>query len=154
MEENWISVRGRIVRGHQVASKPSEHYPRGTIEMQLPFFRSLGLDLGAFHPATLNVSIAPYRYGARAPEHTFRGVRWTSEHPPEDFSFSACRIEHKGVERGGWIYYPHPETKERHFQNPSIIEIIAPHIPGVEYGDEVAVKIKTAEITPGGEINV
>ena len=40
------------MRGHEVASKKSVHYPQGTIEMQAPFFER-GLDLSGFHRGTL-----------------------------------------------------------------------------------------------------
>ena len=39
----------------------------------------------------------------------------------------------------GWVYYPHPETKLRNFQNPSLLEVIAYPIPGILYGDKVDV---------------
>ena len=42
------------MRGHEVASKKSVHYPQGTIEMQ--FFKERGLDLSGFHRGTLNIS--------------------------------------------------------------------------------------------------
>ena len=34
----------------------------------------------------------------------------------------------------GWIYYPHPETKERHWQPPTTLELLAPRLSGVEPG--------------------
>jgi hypothetical protein len=67
-------------------------------------------------------------------------------HPPEHFSFSRCRVIHKGVEYDGWVYYPHPETKIRNFQNPSLLEVIAMPIPGLQYGDEVDVLVNPEEI--------
>ncbi len=146
MNQNWITIRGVVMRGHRVASQPSDHYPRGTIEMQVPFFKALQLDLSSFYWGTLNVSISPYTYTMRAPAHTFRKVQWTTAHPPEDFSFSACRIIYQGIRYEGWIYYPHPETKERHFQNRSVIEVIARRIPNIEYGDEVEIDVQAEEI--------
>ena len=44
------------MRGHEVASKKSVHYPQRTIEMQAPFFKERGLDLSGFHRGTLNIS--------------------------------------------------------------------------------------------------
>jgi hypothetical protein len=46
----------------------------------------------------------------------------------------------------GLIYYPHPETKKKHFQNPSIIEIIAPSIPGIGYGNQIQVEYNSLEV--------
>jgi CTP-dependent riboflavin kinase len=146
MKKNWKSVYGVVVRGHQVASKKSEHYPEGTIEMQIPFFLELGLDLTMFYRGTLNVSIAPSTFKLGQAEYKFPKVQWTSKHPAEDFSFSRCRLVYKNVRYEGWVYYPHPETKKRHFQNPSLIEIIAPVIPEIKYGDKVEIEINPQEI--------
>ncbi|MBN1429963.1 MAG: hypothetical protein JXB07_16460 [Anaerolineae bacterium] len=142
-----LTISGVIVCGHQVASRPSEHYPRGTIEMQIPFFHQLGFDLSSFYRATLNISISPRAFAMKHPQYTFRSVKWTSQHPPEHFSFSACRVLFDKIWYEGWVYYPHPETKKRHFQNPSLIEVIAPFIPGVEYGTRIEIELNTAEIS-------
>jgi hypothetical protein len=53
----------------------------------------------------------------------------------------------RAVGYDGWIYYPHPETKLRNFQNPSLLEVIAMPIPEIRYGDEVDVLINQDEIT-------
>jgi len=141
-----LTVPGRIVPGHQVASQPSEHYPLGTIALQLPFFKACGLDLSAYHRATLNVSISPQVFKLVQPQFTFRNVNWTIHHPPEDFSFSRCRIKYRDAQYDGWIYYPHPETKQRHFQNLSLVEVIAPLIPNLAYGDAVELVVNADEV--------
>jgi len=46
----------------------------------------------------------------------------------------------------GWFYFPHPETKLRNFQNPSLLEVIASSIPGIVYGDKVDVLVNPEEI--------
>ena len=147
MSDNWLAVEGVVLRGHKVASRKSEHYPRGTIEMQLPFFKALGLDLTPFFRGTLNISISPHTFTIKDPQYTFRKVNWTSRHPPEDFSFSRCRVVYAGVKYEGWIYYPHPETKKRHFQDPSIVEVIAPLIPDLGYGDRVQIDVNSVEVS-------
>jgi len=151
MNQAWKTVAGVIVEGHQVASRGSEHYPRGTIEIQIPHFKTLGLDLTSFHRGTLNISIAPATMRPINPEFTLRSVRWTTAHPAEDFSFSRCRIVSRGQRHDGWIYYPHPETKERHFQNPSIVEVIAPWIGWVKYGDRVEIEVNSNEMLISAE---
>jgi hypothetical protein len=147
MNEDWHRIEGTVVRGHQVASRASEHYPRGTIALQRPHFEALGLDLSEFFEGTLNVSIAPLKLQLLRPTHTFRHVNWTPAHPPEDFSFVRCRVTFSGSTYEGWIYYPHPETKERHFQDASIVEIIAPLIVGIGYGDILQLQISSDEAT-------
>jgi hypothetical protein len=153
MDTNWAKVAGVIIRGHQVASQKSEHYPLGAIEMQIPFFKARGLDLTTYFRGTLNISISPRVFRMVKPQHTFRNVEWTTKHPPEDFSFSRCRIEFKGELYDAWVYYPHPETKERHFQNPSVIEVIAPQIQDISYGAHVEVVLNTGEVLVENEHN-
>ena len=140
-------IPGILVRGHQVASHPSKDYPYGTIEKQKPFFTALGLDLHEYFNGTLNISIAPLTFEMSSPKLTFPLVEWTDLHPPETFSFSRCKVIFNRAEFQGWVYYPHPETKERHFQNPSLLEVIAHEIPNIHYGDSVEVEVNLNEIT-------
>lgn len=148
MSSSWITVSGIIQQGHQVASGRAKHsrYPEGSIKMQKPFFSQLGLDLSKFYKGTLNVSIAPYRFSLQNPEYTFRNVEWTSLHPPEHFSFSRCAVIFKDIQYSSWIYYPHPETKTTHFQQPSTLEIISPLIPEINYGDKIQLLINQNEV--------
>lgn len=141
-----LTVKGIVVKGHRVASGPSRDYPYGTIEKQKPCFKALGLDLEKVYDGTLNVSIYPNTFEMKDPEFTFERVEWTDLHPPETFSFSRCALMFKGKRYAGWVYYPHPETKERHFQQPSIIEILAGFIPGIRYGVEVEIELNGEEI--------
>lgn len=144
---NAIILKGIVVQGHRVASQPSDVYPYGTIEKQKPFFKELGLDLDHFYNGTLNLSISPSSFEMTSPEITFEHVEWTDLHPPETFSFSRCTLIYRGVRYAGWVYYPHPETKIRHFENPSIIEILTQHIPDIHYDDEVEIELNHDEIT-------
>ena len=139
-------LHGILMRGHQVASRPSKEYPYSSLEKQKPFFKALGLDLQEYFNGTLNISIAPFVFDMAHPEHTFELVEWTDLHPPETFSFSRCKVIFKGVEYAGWVYYPHPETKKTHFQNPSLIEVITYQITEIQYGDTLDVEVNTDEI--------
>jgi hypothetical protein len=141
-----VTVKGTIVEGHRVASAPSSDYPYGTIEKQKPYFKALGLDLEYFYNGTLNVLIHPHRFEMKNPEITFKYVEWTDRHPPETFSFSRCALIFHGKRYAGWIYYPHPETKERHFQQPAMIEILAEYIPAIQYGDEIEIELNGDEV--------
>ncbi len=139
-------ICGILTRGHQVASRPSAAYPYSSLEKQKPFFKKLGLDLYEYFNGTLNISIVPFEYEMIHPEFTFELVDWTDLHPPETFSFSRCRVYFKDGKYDGWVYYPHPETKKTHFQNPSLIEVITHEIPGIRYGDAIDIEINTDEI--------
>lgn len=124
--------------------------------MQIPHFRERGLDLGGYHPATLNLSIAPFRFEILQPKVTFREVKWHATEPEEDFSFFDCRLRFEerisGVEPcprivEGLIYFPHPETKPEHFQEDHVLEVIArSFVPGVEYGNRLVLETDPEQI--------
>ena len=143
---NWTLLPGTLMRGHQVASRPSKDYPYSSLEKQKPYFKALGLDLSSYFNGTLNISIAPLEFEMTKPEFTFPLVEWTDLHPPETFSFSRCKVRFQGKEYTGWVYYPHPETKKTHFQNPSLIEVITYEIEGIQYGDVIDIEVNPQEI--------
>ena len=143
----WITVHGVIVQGYRVASGPSVDYPYGALDRQRPIFKARGLDLNEYFNGSLNIDIRPREFVMEKPQFTFRKVEWTDLHPPEHFSFSRCKVMFRNVEYDGWVYYPHPETKKRNFQNPSLLEVIAMHIPEIQYGDEVDVSLNSGEIS-------
>jgi hypothetical protein len=146
-DERWIEIPGLVVRGHGVASgQGGSPYPQGTISMQAPFFRQRGLDLAPFVPATINVSIAPATFRIVSPAHLLVQVAWTDLHQPEDFSFVRCRLSVGGATHSGLVYYPHPETKERHHQDAAVLELLMPPIAGLAYGDPVTLALPVAEI--------
>ena len=140
-------ITGKIVSGHRVASGLAKDspYPQGTIEMQTPHFQKLGVDLSAFYPGTLNVAIAPYRFRL-SPQRTLPQVKWSPRHNPETFSFAPIQLQWQAQTHSGLIYYPHPETKINHFQDPSVIELLMPKISGIAYGDEVTLIAFTSEL--------
>ena len=110
-------VRGRVVKGYRVASGISQNspYPSGSISMQLPFFRKLGLNLYGLYPATLNISIFPEKFALINPEYTFRDVKWSENHPAEDFSFSRCELIYKNKIYYGFYILPSPGNQAGSF---------------------------------------
>ncbi len=141
-------ITGVIKSGHRVASGLGEDspYDRGTIEMQLPFFKQLGLDLSSYFSGTLNISIAPHTFEVKRPQYTFKNVKWHPNYPAETFSFSPCQIIFNDLSYSGLIYYPHPETKIGHFQDASVLEAIALPIPNIAYGERVLLAVNPQEI--------
>ena len=146
MQKDVIRVSGVVVEGHRVASRPSKVYPYGTLVRQQPFFKVAGLDLDHFFKGTLNVSIAPLRFEMVKPAYIFRQIAWTDLHPPEDFSFSPCRVIFEDCGYDGFVYYPHPETKIRHFQDPSVMEVITDKIPAINYGSRLELDLDAEAI--------
>lgn len=147
-DSNFTTLTGTVKPGHQVASGNAKNspYERGTLEMQLPFFQELGLDLSGLFLGTLNVSIAPDTFKLVQPKYTFAEVKWHPKFAAETFSFSPCKVTYQNTNYRGLIYYPHPETKIGHFQDDSIIEVIAPKIANLNYGDRLKLKINLQEI--------
>ncbi len=145
---DWISIKGIVQAGHGVASGSAAQspYPQGTIKMQQPFFRQLGLDLSPYFPGTLNVSIAPWHLQIRHAPFTFELLRWTDLHPPETFSFCRCILEFQKKSYTGLVYYPHPETKQTHFQPASAIELLLPEVANIFSGDRITVQLPNSEI--------
>ena len=134
----WLS--GRVVAGHGVASgrSSSSPYPAGTIALQRPLFAARGLDLSDCFAGTLNVSFAPQELVLTSPEVTFERLDWSDRHPPETFSFWKIELHQNGAPPcPAWIYRPHPETKQRHWQPPSMVEVLAPFQPDLKEGSSV-----------------
>jgi hypothetical protein len=130
-------IEGRVIRGHGVASGRAgdERFPAGTLGLQLPIFESLGLKLDGFYHGTINVSLAPLVPQPQQPLVTFRDVQWHPGCAAEDFSFFDIRVA--GPDRlpvSAYIYWPHPETKPEHFQDPHVVEVLAPHLEDVSEG--------------------
>jgi hypothetical protein len=144
---NWATLPARLKKGYRVASRPSKAYPEyGSIEKQKPYFKKLGLNLDRVFNGTLNISIKPYEFVMTKPEHKFKKVKWTELTNAEDFSFSQCKIKFQGKEYTGWVYYPDPKTKKDHFQSASTVEVLAPYIEGIKYGNKLELSLNSAEI--------
>ncbi|WP_370624162.1 hypothetical protein [Synechococcus sp. MU1643] len=68
-------------------------------------------------------------------------MNWTEFHPPETFSFWTVEIKTNETDVvNGWIYYPHPETKERHWQPSTTLELLAPYLRGIEPGSTIQLR--------------
>lgn len=146
---DWVQVSGLVTKGYGVASGQSGNprFPEGTLRMQKPIFRELGLDLDAYFMGTINLSIAPHRYEVKNAKYTLRQVKWSPTAPAEDFSFFDCRLLRRGGEKiSGLVYYPHPETKPEHFQSPDILEVLLPFIRDLKYGDNILLDVNNQQL--------
>ncbi len=129
---------GIVVRGHGVASGIGINQDEGSIKKQKRFFDKI-IDWEHFWPGTINVSISPNRYLWKNNKATYEGINWHVDQPKEDFGISKCKITVKGESHDAWAYCPLPKTKTQNLHDPTMIEIIAPKIEGLEYGDKVSV---------------
>ncbi len=149
MSNDWQTFTARVLQGHRVASglNGNPRFPGGTLKMQEPFFRELGVDLARFHPGTINASIAPGHYVVKQARHTFRNVKWHPVEPAEDFSFFDLRLLRPGQEPlEGYVYFPHPETKPEHFQSPDVLELLLPHVEGLHYGMDLTLQMPVEQM--------
>jgi hypothetical protein len=149
MTNHWQTIPVRVLPGHQVASglKGDPRFPGGTLRMQAPFFRALGFDLDAYPGGTINISLAPRAYRVVKAPVTFRDVKWHPTEPAEDFSFFDMRLlRADGAAITGKIYYPHPETKPEHFQQPDVLELLLPFIEGISMGSELRIQVPSNQI--------
>ncbi len=147
------TLTGTVVPGYGVASgrSPDSPYPAGTIALQAPLFRALGLDLDGYFLGTINLSIAPNTFKLLNSDYHFEQLPWANGFPPETFSFYRCQIKSTTISQdsqpiAAWIYYPHPETKIGHVQPNSLLEIIAPPITPLEYGDRLSLSMSSQQI--------
>ncbi|MBE9030559.1 hypothetical protein IQ266_12545 [filamentous cyanobacterium LEGE 11480] len=143
-----LKLHGIVQPGHQVASglAPDSPYPAGTIALQTSHFLERGLDLGPYYAGTLNISIAPQQFQLLLPDYTFPDVQWIEGFDVETFSFLHCELRWNDCTAASLLYYPHPETKINHFQDPSIVEILAPRLEGIRYGDRVTLQFNPRAI--------
>jgi hypothetical protein len=142
-----VWAKGIVTRGYGVASGQNrKKYPRGTIEMQTPFFMDCGLDLRGYFPGTLNISIEPIIWHPKTPWRHFDQVKWYEHHRPEDFSFFQCSLDSGSTIAKGLIYYPSPKTKEVHFHSASIVEVLAPWIDDLTVDSVVSLGVDSSEI--------
>jgi hypothetical protein len=146
-----LLLHGTVVPGHGVASGRALNspYPQGSVAMQMPFFKARGLDLSHCWAGTLNVSVAPKTWSVLHADYCFAQVTWTHLHPPETFSFVSLQLLWRTQSIDAWLYYPHPETKAAHHQNASVMEIIAPRLDGLTYGDSLTLQYTTGALLVG-----
>jgi hypothetical protein len=137
-----------LIKGHQVASGIANdpRFPQGTIAAQLPFFHALGLDLGNFHPATLNAQFNCSSIAVNRFDYEFDQVKWHEKLPAEDFKFTSCTVVVNEQRYPALIYQPQVTTKTEHFQPNNQLEILAPFIAQVTYGDTLGIEIPNDSI--------
>ena len=106
MMNGWFE--GVVQHGHGVASGVNSEspYTQGTIAIQSPLFKWLGLDLSDYWNGTINLSFNPLEIVLQNPDYKFENMFWTDLHPPETFSFWNIKIRMlDGFETNGLIYY-------------------------------------------------
>lgn len=147
-----VSILAKIVKGYGVASGRAmdSRFPEGTIAMQIPHFQKRGLDFKNFFLGSLNLDVSPYSFKLQKPDFSFSQIYWSPDLPPENFSFYSCslqkEINNSEHEFEGLVYWPHPSTKPEFHQTPNVLEVIAPYIPDLHYGDYLRIRCSSRVI--------
>ncbi len=143
-----MTIKGKLIKGHGVASGISKTtpYPKGSQEMQFPFFKKMGLDLCHFYLGTININISPFLWKPINSDYYLKNVNRTSQIPPESFMFFDCQLKFDSKTYPGIIYFPGPKTKEQHFQKEDMIEVISIKIPNIENGMRITIEITNGKV--------
>lgn len=141
--------KGNVTKGHRVASGLNVDSPflEGTIKLQKPFFKDLGLNLTNFYDGTINIAFNKSSIKVVNYDHKFKQVKWIEDFPPEDFIFVKCHIIYRDKSYTSYIYQPMKQTKIGHFQKENVLEVISPFIENLQYGDDITLTVRPEYIT-------
>lgn len=146
LESFDILLNTKMTHGHGVASKASKLYPAGTISLQYPHFKNLGLDLGHCYGGTVNLSIAPARCTIHKPSLYLQDVDWyPSRGRTENFLICDCAIKVVGGYVLGYIYQPDIKTKIEHYDDPHALQVISPFIEGLQDSENISLYLKSSQ---------
>ena len=137
-----LSLNGLTVtvsKGHGIASGKTRdpRFPEGTLALQIPLLEKLGLNLESYFRGTLNLDLGRHSFRLKEPTYCFAEVEWSPVMPPENFSFYACRLRCKDLHAKALVYWPNPSTKPEFHQASNVLEILAPELRGISYGDQM-----------------
>ncbi len=134
-----------VTKGHQVASgiATDSPFPDGTIALQAPKFKALGLDLTHYFKGTINAQFNCKSIELINWDLSFTNVQWLPEQRPESFHFAHAQIAFNGEQYPAIIYQPTKETKIGHFQTANTLELLAPKINGLKYDSNAVLKIES-----------
>ena len=129
-------ISSKVVRGHGVASGMSNdpRYPKGTLDLQWPYFLNAGLPLDNLYKGTINVDVSPYSFQVLRPSFKLSNIKWSPHIPPENFFFFHVILQYRHKHYQGLIYMPDPTTKPEHYQPNNVLELLMPRIPDLNYG--------------------
>ena len=144
-----VTFNFELVKGHGVASglASDPRFFTGTIALQLPFFQALGLNIDHFHQATLNAQFNCQEIILKHVDYRFKKIKWHQDIPAEDFCLSHCRVLHAKQSYPGIIYQPVIKTKTEHFHPKNQLEILAPFIANIKYGDALSLAVTDKTLT-------
>ena len=142
-----LKIFASICHGHGIASKASTRYPQGTIALQYPVFKEMGLDLSHCYGGTLNLSIAPKNYKIITPKFNLKDVDWyPARGQTENFLICDCAIKIGEGYISTYVYQPDPSTKIEYFDDPQALQIISPYIDGLDESKPIEIFLSSKQI--------
>lgn len=140
-----LKIRGRVKEGHRIASGQSPTGHQGlnnTIALQRPFFEADVPGFSLVWDGTINLDISPRTFRILKPDHIVT-CEW---HPGvvETFWLVKIRALASQGRYSGFIYYPCPSAVKSHKDD--MVEILAPKIVGLSYGDKVVVEVSRLKL--------
>jgi hypothetical protein len=135
-----------VVKGDQVVSGRANdlRFPRGTVTI---FSNAGGLNLNGYYIATVNAQFNYHAIVLNLYDHYFEQVKWYENMPTENFKFCQCHILKNSTSYPALIYQPQVETKVEHLQPINQLELLAPLIEHLHYGDVISLNISNAKVT-------
>lgn len=136
-------MQGILIQGYRVASGLAKNcpWPGGSVARQLPIMAQFGVPVHNLFSGTLNIELdcecVPYPDDA---EYDFE-IDWRAPDKPTHFRLHRLSVLFNGHTYQGWSYrkiYP-ADYASLHPHPLNVIEILAPKIPGIEYGHSVQV---------------
>lgn len=141
-----IILLGKVKEGLRIASGQNPDPAlklNNTIFKQKPFFIKNGVDkIENCYNGTVNLDISPHHFKILKPDYEI-----TCEWSPgtiETFWLVRADIIFKERTYSGYIYYPCPSLVKSHKDN--IVELLAPQIESLEYGDRCCVKVSADKV--------
>ena len=117
----------------------------GSIKSQRPFFEEVLPKFSEIYNGTLNIGIYPRRFDIIDFDYEITNSRWDPNRPPENFWFVNIGLNIRNLNYGGYVYYPCPSEWKKRKENHTF-EILAPHIPDIEYGNRITLKFDSEKI--------
>ena len=106
------------------------------------------MDFKQFFKGTINISLNLFNFELRNPKFFLKGIKWSDDLPPENFSFFACslKVNSSPVSYDAFVYWPHPSPNQSFIRMKRFLEVISAYIPSIKYGDEIEISAHSDSI--------
>jgi len=133
-----ITIKGIISEGLKAASGQRHKGAAGTIALQKPGLKSIGVEVDKLFNGTINLQLKQ-GFHITKPDYTLTDYEWI-EGVFESFDILRCKIKYGQSTYEGYVYRP-KESEHAAAHEASIVELLAPEIPGIRYGDRLSIDV-------------